>query len=98
MIQNHTTSDLKIGRTTVKVFRRDVNPQTMREVVTMIHEGIVVGTTTLFARIFNPAPISKGGDVSIEMSQKFPFRGKDCWCEVTGEKRDSIRIPAIFAS
>jgi hypothetical protein len=85
-----------VGRTKVRVMRNEINEQTKREAIREIHRGVVVGFTTSFARVYNPLPRDKGGDVSPQTSEAFPLHGKRCWCEIIGELEENraIDVPA----
>lgn len=87
---------ITIGRTKVRVMRKDIDERTKRENIREIHRGVVVSQTSHFARVFNPLPRDKGGDVSPQTSEEFPFSGERCWCEILGELEESraIGVPA----
>jgi hypothetical protein len=85
---------MKIGKTKVRVFRRETNEQTGKTMVKEIHRGIVVQVGSSFARVFNPAPQNEGGDASQLSAEQFPIKGRNCWIELTGETDESIRIAA----
>lgn len=73
--------------------RVELNERTGATKIVQRHEGIVVQTTSSFVRVFNPAPLDKGGDVSPEMSELFPITSKRCWVEVTSERSRAYPIP-----
>lgn len=87
---------VNIGKTCVRVMRRDINEQTRKEKIIKVHEGIVVQDTGPFVRVFNPAPIDKGGDVSPETSELFPLLSPRVWCETVAEKSTSFPIPPLL--
>lgn len=87
------TSDYIPGQTIVRVMRREVNELSGREQIKKVHEGIVVQRTTSFVRVFNPAPINKGGDLSPETSETFPVISNRVWCEITGFKKNGNSFP-----
>ena len=101
-MKQDTQLEYEIGKTTVKVFRKDVDQRTGRETVKLIHEGIVLGMNKdrnhvpLMVRVFNPAPIDKGGDISPEFSQLFPVNAANCWCEISGNKKIAVPAPVRF--
>lgn len=87
---------ITLGRTKVRVMRNEIDERTKRETLKEIHRGVIVGLTTSFARVYNPLPREKGGDVSPQTSEAFPLRGKRCWCEILGDLEESraIGVPA----
>lgn len=84
------------GKTCVKVMRIDIDERTKRERTIQAHEGIVVQDLGSFIRVYNPAPLDKGGDVSPETSQCYPVLAKRMWCEVTSTKTVAFPIPAAL--
>lgn len=88
---------LKVGLSKVNVFRKDIDERTGRETITKIHSGIVLSVGSAFARVFNPAPVSQGGDISPELSQSYPFESKRMWLESAGELKTPMKIPVAFA-
>lgn len=87
------SDNIAIGKSIVKVYRKDWDEMTKREKTHLIHEGIVVGQNSRMLRVFNPAPLDKGGDPSAEMSQYFPLASPRCWCEIVGCRTVSFPIP-----
>jgi hypothetical protein len=87
------TADFEPGITCVRVMRKDINEQTKREVIREVHQGIVIAKTSSFVRVFNPAPIDKGGDPSPEMAQLFPVAAPRTWVEVIGNRKPENRFP-----
>ena len=87
------TSDYQIGVTCVRVMRKDIQEQTKKETIREVHNGIVVGKTNSFLRVFNPAPVDKGGDISPEMAQLFPVSSARMWCETTMQRKEAYPIP-----
>ena len=90
------TSDVEIGLTRVKVFRRNINEQNGKEEIVKVHEGVVLAKTTSFLTVYNSASTDKGGDPSPEASQSYPAHGRNAWCEFDGEMKTAQRIPALF--
>lgn len=90
------SSDVKVGVTKVDVFRSLIDERTQRETTVKCHSGIVLGKTSSFLAVFNPAPKDQGGDISPEFSQWHPMNGKRAWCETIGELSEPMTIPAIF--
>lgn len=92
---NRPTEPIKVnvGTTCVRVWRVNVNEQTRQTKVVQVHEGIVVQDNGSFVRVFNPAPLDKGGDVSPETSELFPLLATRCWCEKTSERSVAFPIP-----
>jgi hypothetical protein len=88
-----TTDDFKPGHTTVKVMRKEINEKTGKETIREVHRGIVVSRTNSFVRVFNPAPLNKGGDLSPETSETFPVLSRCVWCEVTGNRKNGNSFP-----
>lgn len=86
-------TDFKVGKTTVQVMSKVVNDRTGKESISKIHEGVVVGRTSHFLRVFNNAPLDKGGDVSPEVCESFPIKSAKCWCVTVGELKNSFPIP-----
>ena len=92
---NKTLQELvNVGKTVLRVMRKTVNEATGQEKIEEIHSGIVVASWGAFVRIFNPAPLDKGGDVNPETSEAFPLAGKRMWCELVSERVRGIPIPA----
>lgn len=90
------TSGFVTGITCVRVMRREIHEGTKKELIRECHSGIVVQTTTSFVRVFNPAPIDKGGDPSPEYSQWFPVSSPRCWVEITTNRKEAFPIPATL--
>ena len=88
--------DIKLGQTYVNVFRLDVDERTKKETTQKIHEGIVLQNKGSFVRVYNPAPVAKGGDTAPEASELFPVKAKRMWCEVSRVWDTPITIPAMF--
>jgi hypothetical protein len=88
--------NIVVGRTKVRVVRKDVNEKNGHETVKEIHRGVIVSYTTSFARVYNPSARDKGGDSSPQAAEAFPLRGRRCWCEPLGELEDhrAIVVPA----
>lgn len=84
---------VNVGTTCVRVMRVNVNERTGATKTVKVHEGIVVQDTGSFVRVFNPAPLDKGGDVSPETSELFPLNSKRCWCELLSERSAAYPIP-----
>lgn len=83
---------IKNGITEVIVKRREENGSTKT-----IHKGIVVQQTTGgFLRVYNPAPVEKGGDTSQENAEWFPSEGRACWCEVVGQRATKLQISPVL--
>jgi hypothetical protein len=82
----------KNGLTKVRVMRRTINEQNRRESIEKVKEGIVVEHGSHFARVYNNAPVQDGGDASMVTAEKFPFQSRNCWLEITGELKYSIRL------
>ena len=90
------TIKLEAGHSTVKVWRREVNEKTGKEITKQINEGIAVKVGTSFARVFNMAPVDDGGDVNPETTEWFPIAGKNSWIEITGRTKDKFAIPPVL--
>lgn len=90
------TSDVKIGTTKVRVYRKEENERTKKTVTKLVHAGVVLAKTTAFLTVFCSLPVDKGGDISPEMSQSYPAHGKLAWCEFAGEASFPHRVPALF--
>lgn len=86
---------IKLGRTWVRVMRKEVEPNG-REKVREIHSGVIVACTNSFVRVFNPLPRDKGGDVSAYTAEQFAMSGPLSWCVIAGEldANRAIAIPA----
>lgn len=87
---------INVGKTCVRVMRVEQDERTKREKTVKCHEGIVVQDCGSFIRVFNPAPLDKGGDISPEMSQMFPLLAHRMWCELLSEKATAFPIPAVL--
>ncbi len=83
---------MKIGKTKVRVLRRETNEQTGKSVVKEIHRGVVIQEGSSFARVYNSESTSEGGDASQGSAEQYPIAGKDCWIEETGELKEPIWI------
>lgn len=88
---------VKLGRTVMAVFRKDINDQTGRETINKVHEGIVVQDCGPFVRLYNHAPLDKGGDTTAEACELFPLRSRRMWCETVGERVSPWPVPPLFA-
>ena len=84
---------VNVGFTCVRVMKREVNEQTRKEKIVTLHEGIVVQNNGSFVRVFNPAPIEKGGDQNPEVSELFPLLSHRVWCEKISERPTAFPIP-----
>jgi len=83
-----------VGRTCVRVMKKEINERTKKETILKIHEGIVVqNNNDAFVRVYSNAPLDKGGDVSPETSELFPVTSKCLWVEVTNELVRDFPIP-----
>lgn len=93
-----TTTDVKVGRTLVRVKRKDINERTNKVTISVIHEGVVIQKTSTHVRIYSAAPVDKGGDHTPEVAQLYPMRSERCWCEKIGEKNEDnpFPIPPLF--
>lgn len=87
---------ISVGKTCVRVMRVNINEQTGKPKVVKVHEGIVVQHTGPFVRVFNPAPLDKGGDVSPELSELTPLFSDRCWCETISERSEAFPIPPLL--
>lgn len=85
-----------VGVTCVRVMKLDVNERTGATKVIKLHEGIVVQDCGAFIRVFNPAPIDRGGDYSPETSELFALLAPRIWCEVIMERSVAFPIPAVL--
>lgn len=81
------------GVTQVKVFRKDVDERTRRETIRQIHEGVVLGQTSKYVRVYNPLAPDSGGDISPELAQLFPISSPCCWIEIIGRQKP-MTMPA----
>ena len=84
----------KIGQSKVNVFKTEENGKTNR-----IHQGIVVGITSSFLRVFNPDKTNqngdgKGGDGSPHNAQWFSINSAVIKCIPAGELKEPIYLPA----
>jgi hypothetical protein len=87
---------VKLGQTCVRVMRKEINERTQQVKIVQAHEGIVVQDNGSFVRVFNPAPLDKGGDASQESSELFPWTSNRVWCEITSERSRAYPIsPAL---
>lgn len=86
--------NLVIGRTTVKVLKRDENNNVPHE----LHRGVVVQDLGAFLRVFNPSNPDQGGDYDPLCSELFPVSSKRVFIEKTGELKENqaIKIPVQF--
>lgn len=82
-------TNYKIGQTKVKVYQTDERGQT-----SMVHHGIVIGVNSSFLRVFNPDSVDRGGDVSPQVAQWFAINSPRCRCELNGETKVAIKLPA----
>ena len=91
---NTEGQEIILGQTEVLVKKRVINEQTGRETINTVHKGIVVGELSKsgWLRVFNNAPLDKGGDVSQDTSEWFPRNSPMCWCEIVGCRRYAIRL------
>jgi hypothetical protein len=96
MNQKQEQFPIKVGHTCVRVMRKDINERDGRETVVKIHEGVVIQDCTSFVRVYSPAPIDKGGDVSPEAAQTYPLKSKRMWCEFVCERATKFPIPPLF--
>ena len=82
-----------LGRTLVECFRVDESGE--KEVV--VKQGVVTQNCGTFVRVYDPRPVSKGGDSHI-CGEFFPLEGKRSYTRVVGElkERDAFRVPASF--
>ena len=87
--------NIKVGHTCVRVMRKDINDQG-RETISKIHEGIVIQDCNTFVRVYSPAPVDKGGDVSPEAAQTYPLDGRRMWCEFVCDRATKFPIPPVF--
>jgi hypothetical protein len=96
MVEVTQMENITLGRTKARVMRKEVNEQNGRETVKEIHRGIIVAHTNRFAQVYNPNPQNKGGDVSPQTAELFPFKGSRCWIEPLGEvdERRAVVVPA----
>jgi hypothetical protein len=78
-----------IGKTKVNVIKTDERGQSGR-----IHTGIVVGQTNSFLRVFNPDVVERGGEISPLNSQWYAINAPKCRCEVVGELKEALKLPA----
>jgi hypothetical protein len=94
----HQQPDIKVsvGLTCVKVMKREVNERTGATKIIQLHEGIVVQDCGSFVRVFNPAPLNKGGDYSPETSELFALTAPRIWCEVIMERSVAFPISAAL--
>jgi len=87
---NNTEQKTVVGKTQVRVMRRDPKE------INQIHGGIVVQDCGSFLRVFNPNPVSKGGDVNPESSELFPVAGRKIWCEWMTQRETAFPIPPVL--
>jgi hypothetical protein len=85
-----------VGKTCVRVMKIEMNEKTRKTNVVKIHEGIIVQDTGPFVRVYNPAPLDKGGDVSPETSELFAVLSPRIWCEVMSERSTAFQIPPVL--
>jgi hypothetical protein len=81
--------NVKIGQTKVNVFRVNDGGQAQQ-----IHRGIVVAANNSFLRVYNPEGFDKGGDVVPQASQWYAIRSARIYCELAGELRVPMTLPA----
>jgi hypothetical protein len=81
------------GRTKVIVKKRVTDDRTRRETVSTVHQGIVVGRTSSFLRVYNPQAPKDGGDTSQDNAELFPMESKNCWCEYAGVLDEDRALP-----
>lgn len=72
----------------------EANEVTGKETTRELHKGIVVQHFGASVRVYNNAPLDKGGDVMPETSEIFSLNGRRQWCEVISEKTTAFPIPA----
>jgi hypothetical protein len=87
------TPALRVGRTCMRVMKREIDERTRKEKIVKVHEGIVVQDNGCFVRIYNPAPRDKGGDLSPETAELFPLTSSRVWCEKITDRSVSFPIP-----
>ena len=83
---------VKIGRTEVNVFKNEFNPQTRKETIKKIHQGIVVQNFGAFVRVYNNAKIEDGGDVNQLCAELYPLDSRACWCELVGTRDEDNKF------
>ena len=93
---NKNPFNIRVGHTCVRVMRKDINEQTGRETINKVHEGIVIQDCGAFVRVYSPAPLDKGGDVSPEAAQTYPVTSKRMWCEFVAERNTPFPTPPLF--
>lgn len=82
-----------VGLSLVAVYKRTVDERTGKETVERIHEGIVVQDAGNMVRVFNPAPLDKGGDTAPENAEFFALDAKSVWCESIGHRAEPFKLP-----
>lgn len=83
---------LNVGRTEVLVKRRDIDEYTRKETITTIHKGVIIQRVGDFVRVFNHAPVSKGGDTSPANAELFPIDSDRCWIEVDYQRKPEFAM------
>lgn len=90
-------NELINGKTKVRVMRLEVNERTGKETLREVKQGVVIQTGTLFARVFDNRPVQDGGDASQVHTEKFPFFSRNCWLEIIGELKHSLKLAPELA-
>ncbi len=88
---------IKLGRTQVNVFKREVNEMTGREKITKIKSGVVLQNFGSFLRVFDTRPAKDGGDAHVNC-EVFAVNSRNIWCEFLNElkKEDAVAVPVSF--
>lgn len=94
---NSISNALKVGLTKVRVMKRVIDERTRRENIVELHSGIVVSVGSSFVRVFNPAPVTHGGDISPELAESFAIVSPNIWIDVLGEAKYPVKVIGAFA-